>query len=63
MTTIKVCLFDPNEVSLRDLMRDGRNDEEVLEVIRHALSMKKEKHAGMSQIKLDPNRPMILIGG
>ena len=59
----KVCLFDPNEVSLRDIMRQGANDEELLSVIRTALSGKKEKHAGMNDIDVVTNRPMILIGG
>ncbi|TEB38838.1 molybdenum cofactor biosynthesis prote [Coprinellus micaceus] len=59
---IKVCLFDPNEVSLRDTMRQGASDEELLSVIRTALSGKKEKHAGMNDIDVVTNRPMILIG-
>ncbi|KAH6917026.1 molybdenum cofactor synthesis-step 1 protein isoform 2 [Coprinopsis sp. MPI-PUGE-AT-0042] len=59
---IKVCLFDPHEVSLRDAMREGATDEELLLIIRNALSNKKEKHAGMNDIDTKTNRPMILIG-
>jgi len=60
---IKVCLFDPLEVSLRDKMREGASDEQLLQVIRQAIFGKKEKHAGMENIDVITNRPMILIGG
>ncbi|PPQ66353.1 hypothetical protein CVT26_011072 [Gymnopilus dilepis] len=60
---IKVCLFDAKEVSLRDKLRMGASDEELLETIGHAVTGKKEKHAGMEDIDVVTNRPMILIGG
>jgi GTP 3',8-cyclase len=50
-------------VSLRDALREGATDEELLLIIRNALSNKKEKHAGMNDIDTKTNRPMILIGG
>ncbi|KAG5340927.1 hypothetical protein C0989_012550 [Termitomyces sp. Mn162] len=59
---IKVCLFDAKEVSLRDEMRKGASDEELLHIIGNAVSDKKEKHAGMEDIDVVKNRPMILIG-
>ncbi|EJD03785.1 molybdenum cofactor biosynthesis prote [Fomitiporia mediterranea MF3/22] len=59
---IKVCLFDSREVSLRDLMRNGAADDNLVEVVRAALGMKKEKHAGMEDIDVVHNRPMIKIG-
>jgi hypothetical protein len=59
----QVCLFDAKEVSLRDEMRVGASDEELLEIIGQAVSGKKEKHAGMKDIDVVTNRPMILIGG
>ncbi len=59
----KVCLFDSKEVSLRDLMRAGASDEELLQTIRMAVDGKKEKHAGMEEIDVITNRPMFLIGG
>ncbi|KZW00578.1 molybdenum cofactor biosynthesis prote [Exidia glandulosa HHB12029] len=59
---IKVCLFDAKEVSLRDMLRSGASDEQLLEVIRVALAGKKAKHAGMDLIDVVHNRPMILIG-
>ncbi|KAF4612303.1 hypothetical protein D9613_004252 [Agrocybe pediades] len=60
---IKVCLFDATEMSLRDQMRMGASDDELLQTIGRAVSGKKEKHAGMEDIDVVTNRPMILIGG
>lgn len=60
---LQVCLFDPTEISLRDQMRQGATDEELLHTIGRAVQGKKEKHAGMEDIDTVTNRPMILIGG
>lgn len=60
---IKVCLFDAKELSLRDTMRAGASDADLLEVIGRAVQGKQEKHAGMEDIDVVTNRPMILIGG
>ncbi|KAK7695025.1 hypothetical protein QCA50_002213 [Cerrena zonata] len=60
---IKVCLFDAKEISLRDQMRRGASDEDLLHTIGLAVRGKKEKHAGMEDIDVITNRPMILIGG
>ncbi|KAH3667256.1 hypothetical protein OGAPHI_002905 [Ogataea philodendri] len=60
---LKVCLFDNTETSLRDLIRAGYDDKEILKRIGYAVKQKKEKHAGMSELGDQPNRPMILIGG
>jgi cyclic pyranopterin phosphate synthase len=59
----KVCLFDAKEVSLRDRMRAGHSDEELLQVIGTAVTGKAEKHESMDDIDVVTNRPMILIGG
>jgi len=59
---IKVCLFDAKEISLRDLLRGGASDNTVLQAIGVAVHGKKEKHAGMEDIDVVTNRPMILIG-
>ncbi|KAI0034000.1 hypothetical protein K488DRAFT_77561 [Vararia minispora EC-137] len=59
---IKVCLFGPEEVSLRDLLRSGADNTTLLETVRKAVRGKKEKHAGMEDIDVITNRPMILIG-
>lgn len=60
---LEVCLFDANEVSLRDEMRRGASDVELLQTISLAVHGKQEKHVGMEDIDVVTNRPMILIGG
>lgn len=62
-TFMQVCLFDPKEISLCDIMRSGASDDELLQVIHQAVVGKKAKHAGMDSIDVTTNRPMILIGG
>ncbi|KAF1799895.1 molybdenum cofactor biosynthesis prote [Mucor lusitanicus] len=42
---IKVCLFGNAEVSLRDMMRQGKTDEQLLEIIGAAVKKKKKQHA------------------
>ncbi|KAJ7492352.1 hypothetical protein FB451DRAFT_1336295 [Mycena latifolia] len=58
---IKVCLFDAKEVSLRDQMRRGATDAELLGTIGQAVLGKQEKHVAMQDIDVVTNRPMILI--
>lgn len=60
---LKVCLFGNSEVSLRDSLRAGTSEEELLEIIGAAVGRKKKQHAGMFNIAKQKNRPMILIGG
>ncbi|KAF6260541.1 molybdenum cofactor biosynthesis prote [Scenedesmus sp. NREL 46B-D3] len=60
---LKVCLFGPNEVSLRDAMRGGASDDELAAVISAAVDRKKAAHAGMEALAVTQNRPMITIGG
>ncbi|KAJ0062850.1 hypothetical protein NL108_008139, partial [Boleophthalmus pectinirostris] len=44
---LKVCLFGNTEVSLRDAIRSGASDEELLQIIGAAVGRKKKQHAGM----------------
>ncbi|KAL6477447.1 hypothetical protein MHYP_G00132820 [Metynnis hypsauchen] len=60
---LKVCLFGNSEVSLRDFLRSGASDEELLQIIGAAVGRKKKQHAGMFNISQMKNRPMILIDG
>ncbi|CAI9279461.1 unnamed protein product [Lactuca saligna] len=60
---LKVCLFGPSEVSLRDPIREGADDNELRQIIGAAVKRKKGSHAGMFDIAKTPNRPMIHIGG
>ncbi|XP_059838786.1 molybdenum cofactor biosynthesis protein 1 isoform X5 [Hypanus sabinus] len=61
--SLKVCLFGNTEVSLRDVLRSGATEAEMLEIVGAALSRKKKQHAGMLNLSQMKNRPMILIGG
>jgi cyclic pyranopterin phosphate synthase len=60
---LKVCLFGPREVSLRDLIRSGSSDEELEQVVALSVRRKAAEHAGMYNLVDGENRPMILIGG
>ena len=60
---IKVCLFGNNEVSLRDAIREGASDEDLLAVMSAAVDRKKKAHAGMDILHTLKNRPMVKIGG
>ena len=60
---IKVCLFGNNEVSLRDAIREGATDEDLLAVMSAAVDRKKKAHAGMDILHTLKNRPMVKIGG
>lgn len=60
---LKVCLFGASEVSLRDALRGGASDDELLAVIGAAVANKKAAHAGMEVLAVTQNRPMITIGG
>lgn len=50
-------------MSLRDCMRQGLSDDDLLPVIEAAVKKKRFAHAGMTQLSQMKNRPMILIGG
>lgn len=43
---LKVCLFGNSEVSLRDHLRAGASEEELLRIIGAAVGRKKRQHAG-----------------
>ncbi|KAI8922514.1 hypothetical protein DFJ77DRAFT_424870 [Powellomyces hirtus] len=59
---LKVCLFGNSELNLRDAMRSGISDAELLDIISAAVKRKKQRHAGMMELTKLPNRPMTLIG-
>eukprot|EP00300_Choanocystis_sp_HF-7_P025736 c27886_g1_i1.p1 GENE.c27886_g1_i1~~c27886_g1_i1.p1 ORF type:complete len:370 (+),score=74.36 c27886_g1_i1:30-1139(+) len=63
--SLKVCLFGRTEVSLRDIIREGKGEAELLEVVRVAVRGKKAGHDGMFNIEKNKssNRPMVTIGG
>lgn len=43
---LKVCLFGNEETSLRDLIRNGATDEEILKTVETSLSSKRKQNAG-----------------
>lgn len=43
---LQVCLFGNSEVSLRDHLRAGASEEELLRIIGAAVGRKKRQHAG-----------------
>ena len=42
----QVCLFGNAEVSLRDALRSGMAEDELLEIVGAAVGRKKKQHAG-----------------
>ncbi|KAG7258700.1 hypothetical protein CRUP_002002 [Coryphaenoides rupestris] len=58
---LKVCLFGNSEVSLRDKLRAGASEAELLQIVGVAVGRKKKQHAGMFNLSQMKNRPMILI--
>ena len=65
-TVFKAVRRAAQPVALRDMMRSGASEKELVEVIESAVKRKKGKHAGMLdmyEISRNKIRPMILIGG
>ena len=60
---LQVCLFGGAAVSLRDAMRSGASDLEVVSLVRSALGGKHAAHAGMDALAEAPPRAMVAIGG
>ena len=60
---IRNCLFANEETPLRDLMRAGADDDELIRNIMASVANKKASH-GMDSDTFDPpERPMYSIGG
>lgn len=63
----QVCLFDNQEVSLRDVLRHpatpAETDRLLTNVIGQAVDGKRAKHAGMDLLAGMQNRSMVMIGG
>lgn len=61
--SFKTCLFGRPQTSLRDLMRSGASDSELLQAIQGDLNAKPARHASSSQLALSSHTPMVKIGG
>ena len=57
------CLFSQDETPLRDLMRAGATDDELLSEIRGCVMAKKSGHGIDQDGFTPPDRPMYAIGG
>ena len=61
--SIRNCLFAQDELPLRDLLRGGATDEQLIDVFRQSVDAKHASH-GMSDADFRaPDRPMYSIGG
>ncbi len=60
---VKSCLFHSSEISLKEPLRDGASDEEIIGLIQQAVLLKQEAHEPMGVLEKVDNRPMITIGG
>ncbi|OUT62413.1 MAG: GTP 3',8-cyclase MoaA [Rhodopirellula sp. TMED11] len=61
--SIRNCLFSQQEFPLRDAMRGGASDDEVLQMIAQAIEAKAAGH-GINEAEFKPpERPMYSIGG
>lgn len=60
---IRNCLFSRSETNLRDLMRSGASDDEVMEAWAGAMWAKNAGHGIDDPHFLQPDRPMSAIGG
>ncbi len=61
--TLHTCLFSGAENSLRDFLRRGDTDEELIRSIRASLNAKQPTHPGIQGLLEQENKTMIAIGG
>lgn len=61
--SIRNCLFATEETPLRDLMRSGAGDDQLIRQIQSSVMNKKASHAMDSETFNPPERPMHSIGG
>ena len=60
---IRNCLFSQTEYSIRDLLRSGASDDELIEQFRTAVAAKASGHGIDEGTFSPPERPMYSIGG
>ena len=60
---LKLCLYNPGELNLRHLLREGRSAEEIARLLRDTLAGKPFKHQALEPASGDRDRTMIEIGG
>jgi cyclic pyranopterin phosphate synthase len=60
---LRTCLFSLNETDLRAPLRDGADDDELVQIIRDAVWLKELKHHVGEPGFIQPARSMSAIGG
>jgi len=60
---VRNCLFSRTETNLRDPMRDGATDDELLDLMRGEMWRKRRGHGIGEPDFVQPDRPMSAIGG
>lgn len=60
---IRNCLFSTHETPLRDLIRGGGSDDDVLAEFKKCVAAKEHSHGGNGDGFADATRPMYSIGG
>ena len=60
---LKLCLNHTKGLNLREMLRSGDSDEEILEAVRKAIAQKPERHAFYETISDHEERSMNAIGG
>ncbi len=60
---IRTCLFSDTEHNLRDVLRSGTNDKEIIEFIKQVVLKKEASHQINKEDFIQPSRTMSFIGG
>jgi hypothetical protein len=60
---IRNCLFASEETPLRDALRSGATDGDLMTLVRHSVAAKKAAHGIDDEGFVAPDRPMYSIGG
>lgn len=60
---LRNCLFSTIEWDIRNLLRGGGSDEQIIELVRRSIAAKKPGHGIDSDTFIKPERPMYQIGG
>ncbi len=60
---VRNCLFSTEEADVRQLLRSGASDEQIADVVRQCVALKKPGHGMDSPEFLRPRRAMYQIGG
>lgn len=57
------CLFSLEETNIKELLRGGASEEELIQAVRRSIGEKSEGHEINTARFIQPDRPMYSIGG